>query len=330
MEFRFRKACSLLALTASAALSSAAFGQSTQSALHLSVAPEDLETPRTAVFLDDSPMINPADERRRQAAPSTQPSEPGHVAPFELAPVTVMGEKTSPLREEDRVGPYAQPRWTADRRFPGVRTYVMPQDSVEFEYWTRADVPRKGPTELQHMFELEFGLPYRFQLDLYVIDRTEGGEQSFIDQQIEVRWAFADWGKIWGNPTLYLEYINRDELSDKIEFKLLLSGELGNGWHWGQNFLFEGETGGEREYEYGWTGGISYTVIDEKLSIGAEAQFSLFDVHGNRGTYRDETFVGPSVQFRPAPRIHMDLAPLIGVDHETGAAKLFFVFGYEF
>src|SRR5450432_2448115 len=299
------------------------FGDIAPAPLRLAIAP--------AKYLDDSPMINPADERRpSESAPSTQPSAASHVPAFELPAVTVVGQKTSDLREEDRIGTYGQPRWTADRRFPGVRTYVMPENSVEFEYWTRVDVPRHGPSEVQHMFELEFGLPSRFQLDLYIIDRTEGGQQSFIDQQIEVRYAFADWGKIWGNPTLYLEYINRDELSDKIEAKILLSDELAPRWHWGQNFLFEGETGGEREYEYGWTGGISYTLADEKFSVGAEAQFSLFDVHDHRGSYRDETFLGPSIQYRPMPRMHLDLAPLIGVDHETGIAKIFFVFGNEF
>ncbi len=64
--------------------------------------------------------------------------------------------------------------------------------------------------------------------------------------------------------------------------------------------------------------------------MGVEAQVSFFDVHGERGTYRDETFVGPSVQYRPTPRMHLDFAPLIGVDHESPAAKILFNFAYEF
>ena len=270
--------------------------------------------------LSDSPMINPASERRD----STKEKAGA------LPPVTVVGEQVSAFREEDRVGTYGQPRWTADRRFPGVRTYVIPENEVEFEYWFRADVPRKGGAETQHMYELSFGLPYRFQLDLYAIARTKPKEKTFFDQAIELRYAFADWGKIWGNPTFYLEYINRDEAADKVEGKLLLAGEIAPGWHWGQNFLFEAEVGGAREYEYGWTGGVSYTVIDQKLSVGLEAQFSLFDTHGHRGTYRDETFIGPSFQYRPSPKMHLDIAPLIGVDHESPAAKILVNFAYSF
>ena len=277
------------------------------------------------VYADDIPMINPA--QQSAGAASTQPAE-RHLPAWELPAVTVVGNP--PLRAEDRVGPYEQPRWTVDRRFPGTRVYVVPDGTVEFEYWTRADVPRHGAAELQHMFELEFGLPYRFQLDLYGIVRNHGDSQNFFDNAIELRWALADWGKLWGNPTLYAEYANIDEDPDKVELKLLLGDELAPRWHWGQNILWEAQTGGEREYEYGWTGGLSYTVIDSKLDVGGELQVSFYDVHGDRGSYTHEVFLGPSVQFRPMARAHLNFAPLIGIGHESPAAKIFFNFGYEF
>ncbi len=281
-------------------------------------------------LMDSMPLVNPADAGRQPGGPSTQTSE-ARLTPYTMPPVTVVGEGPELLHEEELIGSYAEPRWAADRRFPGVRTYVMPEGAVEFEYWTRADVPRKGSTEIQHQFELEFGLPDRFQLDFYAIARTQGpGQPTLFDQQVELRYAFADWGEIRGNPTLYLEYANLGQDAPKIEVKLLLAGELGSGWHWGQNILWEASTNAQREYEYGWTGGLSKTVIDEKFSLGAEAQFSLFDVHGHRGRYRDETFLGPSIQYRPRPTLHLDIAPLIGVDHESPAGKLFFVFGCEF
>lgn len=267
-----------------------------------------------------------------KAAPPDNNSSSPSTAPYQLPPVTVTGQaEGEKLKEEHPVGSYGQPEWTTQRRFPGVRTYVLPENTFALEYWTRVDIPRDGFSEVQHMFEAEIGLPYRFQLDLYGIARTEGGEdKTHFDQMIEVRWALADWGKIPWNPTLYVEYVNRDEKPDKIEAKLLLCDELAPRWHWAQNFLFEGETGGDREYEYGWTGGISYTLIDQVLSIGAEAQFSVFDTQGNRGAYRDETFVGPSIQYRPLPRMHLDFAPLLGVTPESPAAKLLFNMAYEF
>jgi hypothetical protein len=313
-----RIGATLIALLAM--LANGAYGDEVQTQNLLTLAP----TLKPALMLDDGPIINPAD--RRPESPTTQPSA-ARVPNWELPPITVIGQPS--LRAEDRVGSYAQPRWTVDRRFPGTRVYVIPEGTVEFEYWFRADIARKGPSETQHFFELEFGLPYRFQLDLYGIVRSEE-QENFVDNQVELRWALADWGKIWGNPTLYAEYVNKDQDPDKIEFKLLLGDELASRWHWGQNLLFEGETGGRREYEYGWSGGLSYTVIDSKLDVGVEAQLSFFDVHGDRGTYTHEIFLGPSIQYRPSARIHLNFAPLIGVGHESPAAKLLFNFGYEF
>src|SRR5258705_9911513 len=77
-------------------------------------------------------VVNPADAQQRPA-PQT-PAQPEHLRTFELPAVTVVGEKQSELREEDRVGSYGQPRWTATRLFPGTRVYVVPEGKLEFEY----------------------------------------------------------------------------------------------------------------------------------------------------------------------------------------------------
>jgi len=50
-------------------------------------------------------------ERQAQAAPEPRAS-------YELPPVEVVGEPVPANREEQRIGPYAQPRWTARRTFP--------------------------------------------------------------------------------------------------------------------------------------------------------------------------------------------------------------------
>lgn len=82
--------------------------------------------------------------------------------------ITVEGkrESGSGLREEDRVGSYGQPRWTTKRRFGETRAYVRQEGSIQFENWYTVEVPRKGDSEVQTQYELEIGLPYRFQLDL--------------------------------------------------------------------------------------------------------------------------------------------------------------------
>jgi hypothetical protein len=66
-------------------------------------------------------IVNPADTMRERE-PATQPSEQSYppaprerLRTFELPPVTVVGERPPELKEEERVGPNEQPRWTAER-----------------------------------------------------------------------------------------------------------------------------------------------------------------------------------------------------------------------
>lgn len=283
-------------------------------------------------------IVNPADkapndkaEKQQGIRPEAPPPEKKHVGSWEMPAIQVVGEKPSELREEDRIGSYDQPRWTADRRFTGTRTYVIPESKVEFEYWLKPEVERHGPTQFESLYELEIGLPHRFQLDLYYVQDWEGnGGKRFSGEAIEVRYALADWGKIWGNPTFYVEYTFKEHEPDRVEGKLLLTGELAPRWHWGFNFSFETAISGIRDREYELTGGISYSLIDEKLSIGAEFEGSLLDDKFHRGDFHNTLKIGPSIQWRPLPQMHVDFAPLVGVTNESPAAKIYLVIGYEF
>jgi len=177
------------------------------------------------------------------------------------------------LREEELIGTYGQPRWTASRRFPSTRVYVIPEGKVEMEYWYRPTFTRDNKVETRMLAEVEFGLPHRFQVDLYFrTDQDDAGSQMKYGDQIELRWALADWGKIWGNPTLYFEYLNLDKRAGKIEPKLLLGGEIAEGWHWGVNFVAELEIDGDTlEHEYEFTSGLSRTIFDDTFSAGASS-----------------------------------------------------------
>jgi hypothetical protein len=274
-------------------------------------------------------IMNPADAQRAPAA--GEGSAPAmHLGSWRMPAVTVVGQPAAEQREEDRIGEDEQPRWTAHRRFPNTRIYVLPQGQFEFEFWSRADVPDDGPTTMQNMYEVEMGLGHRVQLDLYVVSRNEGEGETFLDQKFEVRYALADWGVIWANPTLYLEYVLRDQKQDKVEAKLLVGDELAPRWHWGVNGVFEAETGGDQEREYGLTLGLSYTVLDERLAVGVEARGNMTDAKGSRGDYEEQALVGPSVQFRPIPNMHVDLAPLVGLTDESPNLQNWVNVGWEF
>ena len=252
---------------------------------------------------------------------------------FEMAPVDVYA--AAPLKEEDLIGTYGQPRWTAARRFGETRVYVVPKGTVEFEYWLTPERNRDGVTVTESQYEFEFGLPHRFQLDLYAVGHQTGNAGLFgIDQQkVEVRYALADWDKIWGNPTLYAEWKSISGAPAHFEGKLLLGGQFRARWHWGSNLVWEHETGGEHENSNEWTTGVSYTLADTKASVGLETQLALVNREmspGIRGPFSTELLVGPSLQFRPLPQVHLDVVPLFGVTDAAPRLKMFVVFGWEF
>ena len=83
-------------------------------------------------------VVNPAtqEQEKKEKTEKTEkkddqkPVNQGHT--WELEPVTVYGK--APKVEEDRIGEYAQPRWTTHRRFSETRVYVIPKGMVDFEY----------------------------------------------------------------------------------------------------------------------------------------------------------------------------------------------------
>ena len=279
-------------------------------------------------------IANPADA---QSKPATNGIPPGtHLTSWQLPEIVVSGRAPAALREEGRIGSYGQPRWTATRRFPTTRVYVVPEGKLEIEYWLRATFKRDGTTAYRSLYEAEIGLPHRFQFDIYLrTDEVRGGEHDgavYQSAQLELRYALADWGRIPGNPTLYLEWIRHDERNepDQIEPKLLLGGDICPHWHWGLNFVGEFQTGGDLEREYSLRSGVSYTVRDSLLAIGAECQASFTDTEETRGTVEDSIVLGPSVQYHPFPQMTMNFAPLFGVTEDSPTAQMWFNCGWEF
>ena len=240
----------------------------------------------------------------------------------------------SPLREEQPVGAYEQPEWTTERRFPTTRVYLQetPGD-VGVEQWVKAQWPRDEKANFLFQEEGELGLPHRFQLDVY--ENWARDEEGTIQQDsvsLELRYALADWGKLPLNPTLYGEWTfrNPDLGADKYEVKLLFGDEFAQRWHWGVNFAYEQETGDELTREYAASEGVSYTVLDKKLSIGEEIKVESETPKDDRHPIPLEVDVGPSVQWRPTPNTHLDVVPLIGVTSDSPLVESWIVFGVDF
>jgi hypothetical protein len=53
-----------------------------------------------------------------------------------------------------------------------------------------------------------------------------------------LRWALADWGKLWFNPALKAEYRLANAQADFYELSLSLGDQFAERWHWGVDFFY--------------------------------------------------------------------------------------------
>lgn len=234
------------------------------------------------------------------------------------------------LKDEQFVGPYQQPEWTTQRRFPSTRVYLqqMPWETG-FEQWVRYRDFRDGTKETRFQEEFEIGLPYRFQVDLYETWAIDQDRSIYQDEySAEVRYALADWGKIPLNPTLYLEYAEHSRDPNTLEGKILLGTDISPRWHWGLNLACEQELSGSDNTELAASQGLSYTAIDQRLDLGVEMEY--YHEKSNDTEAQNEFLIGPSVQWRPASRWHVDLSPLIGCTHDSPYVEAYLVIGFDF
>jgi hypothetical protein len=274
-----------------------------------------------------------AKQAEKSASTDATTAKDGRLSTYDMPPVTIKGTPAPLYRDDELIGDYAQPRWTAQRLFPGTRIYVIPKGEVDFEQWFRFENPKGGgPTTVTTQSEVEFGLPNHFQLDIYLTTKHDINTTtpSSTGASAEIRWAFADWGKIWGNPALYLEYTTMSGEPDLVEGKLLLGDSFAPGWHWGANLSVEQQTSRQKTTEKQLTAGVSHTVIDHVLDLGVETRLGWTSAAGSRSHNDRDLQVGPSIRWRPVKQMHVDFAPLFGFTSDSQKVNAYVIAGWEF
>ena len=231
------------------------------------------------------------------------------------------------------VGDYKQPAWTLVRKFPSTRVYVMtPPGTVMYEKWFDVRTPRYGaPSEVRMRDEFAFGLGKRLELDLYMHTIYKNNKTlstfGFRGFSWEVRYALADWGKIWGNPTLYFEHklLNGRQ---GIEPKLLLGDRIGKKGIWGFNAIYEANLGGtneEQKREYAYTASYG-KIINDDLTLGISHMFRYNDYEGTS----KEWYVGPLVQYRFNGHGYLNAEYMPGLNDEAKKSRTIIIFGWRF
>ena len=149
-----------------------------------------------------------------------------------------------------------------------------------------------------------------------------------------MRWALADWDRIPLNPTVFGEWKFRNAEADSFETKLLLGGDIVPRWHGGMNIFFEQQVGDQREQEIAGTGALSYTLLDELLSVGIEMEFTAereaAPPPDESNDFKYKFVIGPSLQWRPFSHFFVDVVPLFGTTDDSPIIESFIVIGFDF
>src|SRR5204863_3688768 len=87
---------------------------------------------------------------------------------------------------------------------------------------------------------------------------------------------------------------------------------------------------GGRTSELAFSQAVGYTLLDQTLSLGAEMNVERASEPNFQGNPAVEVLIGPSLQWRPTPRIHLDIVPLIGVTHDSPRVEVFAILGIDF
>ena len=240
----------------------------------------------------------------------------------------IVTTKKHPL--QTRVGEYNQPLWSTIRMFPSTRVYVMnPPGTGMYEKWFDIRDRRNGPAQVRMRDEFTFGLGKRLQVDLYshTVYDGEAGNKTFAWRGFswEVRYALADWGKIWGNPTLYFEHklLNGNM---GIEPKLLLGDNLGTNGIWGLNLIYEANLAPTREgqeREYAGTASYGY-ILNNDITVGASTMYRNND--GNS----TELYIGPLLQYRFNGRTSLSIEVMPGLTQESKSSRSTVILAWRF
>ncbi len=225
------------------------------------------------------------------------------------------------LSDTDATGAYHQAVWTTKRPYTMTRVYVRPKGMAAVDYWLITGGKLEGGAEpsFESKLEFEFGVGARIQLDAYLIFGQDSYEDSLRikSEELEIRYALADWGVIPTNPTLFVEWVRQNEAPQKIETKLLLGDTIGPRWYWGADLFYETVLGQDWRQEWGVSFGLSAVAKPRLVHLGIEGKFEgAHEKQGDSWKLSEIEFLaGPSLSLTPG-RFNILLVPLFGAERE--------------
>lgn len=252
--------------------------------------------------------------------------------PTQLPTVTVVSPGVP--GENKMVGDYAQPEWSARRPFPGVSVYVQPGEQYELEAGFQEGTTPSGSPRREWSQELEVGLGHRWQAavgNTYANFREDARrplQWHEASLSVSTRYALANWGKLPLNPALGVGWRFNSSAPDASSCQLVLGDEFTPRLHWAADFQYERQTGGSQLSESTAATALTYSVTNETLNVGVQAQWKRSLEIADAKSERTE--IGPCIQYRPRDQLHFDCVVLWGIERSRAVHTIILSAGFEF
>ena len=166
--------------------------------------------------------------------------------------------------------------------FADQRSYVWTYEyttleagEAEFEQYFTISSPNRaslqGATTTEFNLEFEVGMTDRFDFGFYqVFEQLPQSSLRYVGYKMRFRYRFAEQGRYFLDPLLYLEYQGKPDFSRHvIEGKVVLAKTMGN-WNVALNPVWElALENDDQELEWEYAAGVNYR-ISSLLQFGIE------------------------------------------------------------
>lgn len=196
------------------------------------------------------------------------------------------------------------PAWAGTQAFPTTRAYVAPPRMLVLGFHALG-VGALDDSTYSHEdthYGAWWGLPHRLAVEASLLVRAYGvtAPPTINQQAFAVRWAWADWGRLWGNPGIAASYQANNAAQPRGTVQLTLSDTWPKGL-WGINVECSRDLRGPLLAQtYGALVAMGWAWADLALDAGAEGTVFLTDNTGSRFTFSEGTWLaGPYVRWAP-------------------------------
>ncbi len=214
--------------------------------------------------------------------------------------------------------------------------YTAKRGEFEVELWNDYNLPeadQDGTHNSKHQIEVEYGVTDHFQLayyEVYTWDRAQDWARDGL--KLEAKYRFAEAGQWPVDVAIYGEYANpngsRDEHSDTLEGKLILSKDLGP-WNLIGNVVFEREINAHEEWQLEVVGGVSYGVTP-RVRLGMELKDTLGALGDLGQTETQAAYLVPGVYVALTPHVRILVGPAFGLTEAADNLQVHSIVEVEF